>query len=93
MSKVTTVKIDVTKIDKNRLFNGKKGTYLDAVIVWKEDQYGNDGFIAESVSKEEREAGKNGTILGNVKNVGTKQQNSAPVADPHAEEKDNSFPF
>ncbi len=64
------VKIDVTKIDKNRLFKGEKGTYLDAttfVDVDQLDQYGNNGFIAQQVSKEEREKGVQGPILGNVK--------------------------
>jgi hypothetical protein len=31
------------------------------------DQYGNHGFIVQSVSKEERESGVKGTVLGNVK--------------------------
>ena len=64
------VKIDVTKIDKNRLFKGEKGIYLDAttfVDVDQLDQYGNNGFIAQQVSKEEREKGVQGPILGNVK--------------------------
>lgn len=64
------VRIDVRKIDKNRLFNGEKGTYLDLstfIDLDQKDQYGNNGFITESVSKEEREQGIQGTILGNVK--------------------------
>lgn len=64
------VRIDVTKIDKNRLFKGEKGTYLDLstfIDLDQKDQYGNNGFITESVSKEEREHGVQGTILGNVK--------------------------
>jgi hypothetical protein len=31
------------------------------------DKYGNHGFIVQSVSKEERESGVKGTVLGNVK--------------------------
>jgi len=31
------------------------------------DQYGNNGFIVESITKEEREQGKKGTIIGNAK--------------------------
>ena len=64
------VRIDVTKIDTNRLFKGKKGAYLDLstfIDLDQKDQYGNNGFITESVSKEEREQGVQGTILGNVK--------------------------
>lgn len=93
MSKVTSVKIDVSKIDKSRLYKGKKGTYLDAVIVWGEDQYGNDGFIAESVSKEEREAGKKGTIIGNVKNLGGTPNQSQPDETLSELDDENDLPF
>jgi len=71
MAKVgVRLKIDVTKIEKARLFKGQKGTYLDAtcfIDINEEDQYGNHGFIAQDVTKEEREAGTKGPILGNVK--------------------------
>ena len=65
-----SVKIDVSKIDKNRLFKGEKGTYLDLTTFIDTDElgkYGDNGFISQSVTKEEREAGKKGDILGNVK--------------------------
>ena len=62
-----TGRIDVTKIDKEKLFIGKKGTYLDFVIIdTPNSEYGN-AMIVESITKEEREAGKKGTILGNIK--------------------------
>lgn len=74
------LKIDVTKIDKARLYKGQKGTYLDAVIFIRDevDQYGNNGMIVQSVSKEERENGVKGAILGNVK----VDMGSAPQARP-----------
>lgn len=66
-----SVKLDVTKIDKSRLFKGEKGTYLDLttfIELDEQDQYGNNGFIAQSLSKEERESGADKPpILGNVK--------------------------
>jgi len=64
--------INVSKINKDRLFSGKKGKYLDATIIIDTEevnQYGDNGFIAENISKEEREAGDKGTILGNAKIV------------------------
>lgn len=69
MSIVINVKLDVKKIEKERLYQGSKGTYLDAAVILYEqpDKYGNDGMIVQNVSKEERAAGKKGTILGNVK--------------------------
>lgn len=73
MSKLIAIKIDVTKIDKERLFQGAKGQYLDAVVFVndEEGQYGDNGMITQSVSKDERGAGVKGNILGNVKILGT----------------------
>lgn len=68
---VITGSINVMKIDKARLIEGKKGKYLNIVIFLNDetDQYGNNGMIVQSVSKEEREAGERGEILGNVKSL------------------------
>lgn len=60
------VSIDVTKIEKARLYQGKKGKYLTMttfIDVEQTDQYGNNGFIAH---KKEQD-GQNAPILGNVK--------------------------
>ena len=66
-----SIKLDVTKIDKARLFKGEKGTYLDLttfVELDEKDQYENNGFISQSQTKEERDAGAERTpILGNVR--------------------------
>ena len=65
-----SIKIDVTKIDKALLYKGKKGVYLDATCFMNPDeegQYGDHGIINQSVSKEAREAGEKGALLGNVK--------------------------
>lgn len=66
-----SLKIDVTKIDKTRLFQGKNGAkYLDITTFVDLDtpsQYGDHGFITQNVSKEERDNGVKGEILGNTK--------------------------
>jgi hypothetical protein len=71
MSKVgIKLKIDVSKIDKALLFKGQKGVYLDATVfvnLDNADQYGNNGMITQDEKKENRDAGKNGPILGNCK--------------------------
>ena len=62
------IKIDVTKIDKARLFKGQKGKYLDATIfvdLDQKDQYGNNGMITQDVIKDEKAQGVKGNILGN----------------------------
>jgi len=76
MNNIIRLKIDVTKIDKERLFQGQKGTYLDAALIPTPDsKYGEDYMITQDVSREEREAGVKGAILGNAKIV---QRNSQP---------------
>lgn len=63
------VKLDVTKIEKARLFKGQKGTYLDATVfidVDQKDQYDNNGMVTQDIPKEEKDAGGQGAILGNV---------------------------
>jgi len=65
-----SVKIDVSKIDKSRLFKGEKGTYLDLTTFIDTEnpgQYGDHGFISQSISKEEKAANVQTPILGNVK--------------------------
>jgi hypothetical protein len=71
MSKIgVSLKIDVSKIEKARLFKGAKGVYLDAtafIDLDELDQYGNSGMITQDVTKEEKGTGVKGPILGNSK--------------------------
>lgn len=83
-----TLKLDVTKIDKAKLFAGKNGAkYLDIVLFERDDAYGNNFMVVQSVSKEERQAGKRGAILGNGKYVG---ERATPAPARRAEERSNS---
>lgn len=84
-----SAKINVLKIDKNRLFKGSAGTYLDIVLIphrQGRDQYGQDGFVAENLSKEERESGAKGSILGYYK------QSDRQAAKPDTEQKQQKAP-
>ena len=63
-------KIDVTKIIREAMFKGQKGTYLDFKVfidVDVQDQYGNNGMVTQELSKEARDRNEQGPILGNVK--------------------------
>ena len=70
MSKIgVRLKINVSEIEKARLFKGKKGVYLDATVfidIDQKDQYDNNGMITQDIKKEEKDAGVQGNILGNV---------------------------
>ena len=68
MNETIKAKIDVTKIDKMNLFQGKKGTYLDLILIpTPGNRFGHDYIVVQSICKEDREAGKRGEILGNAK--------------------------
>lgn len=95
------LKIDVTKIDKNHLFQGKNGKYLDAALHDKPNDFG-DGFITQSVSKEERAKGVKGPIIGNWKKIGSSQakgeqppqkKTAEKVTKPAAPADDDQCPF
>ena len=98
---VITFSIDLTKIDKTRIKDvvrkdGTTAKFLNLVMMTNEqaDQYGNDGFIAESVSKEEKEQGKKGAILGNCKILGKPQaQASAPPQNTASANVVDDLPF
>jgi len=61
------IRVDVSKIDKARLYKGAKGTYLTMttfIDTDQKDEYDNNGFIAHKKEKDEQ---GNPPILGNVK--------------------------
>ena len=61
------LKIDVSKIDKSKLFKGEKGTYLDLtafINVDEQGQYGDNGMITQSWKDQQK---GEGPILGNAK--------------------------
>ena len=63
------LKINVSEIEKARLFKGKKGVYLDAttfITLDGQDKYGQNGFITQDVTKEESDNNVKGPIIGNV---------------------------
>jgi len=92
-----SIKIDVSKIDKARLFKGEKGTYLDLTTFIDTDnpgQYGDHGFISQSVSKDERDAGVKTPILGNVKVFMVKDGDKQPASSAQAPaDFDDEIPF
>jgi len=83
------LKIDVTKIEKARLFPGKNGAkYLDVVMIeTPNNQYGDSHMLVQSVTKEEREKGIKGPILGNAKTLGGPSQSRPTTPTPDGEPK------
>jgi hypothetical protein len=80
----------VSKIEKARLFKGAKGTYLDLttfVDLDNQDKYENNGFVSQSVSKEERDAKVQTPILGNVKVFYREDAPADPAGRQYAKEQ------
>ena len=99
MNRLITAQIDVTKIDKSKLFKGKKGTYLDLTIWLNEtpDKFGNDISIEQRTGK-----GDNKIFLGNGKfyvKDEKKEAQLAPITSagyddlPVGDDGEDSLPF
>jgi hypothetical protein len=95
MSKVgVSLKVNVLKIEKARLFAGAKGKYLDCTVfidLDELDQYGQSGMITQDVSKDEKQQGVKGPILGNAK-VFWSENGSAPQKQASAVPQGKSAP-
>lgn len=71
LPKSISVSINLDKVEAQHLFQGQKGKYLDLRLFLTEgNEYGNDYMVVQGVSKEKREAGERGPILGNGKVFG-----------------------
>ena len=82
MSKLILASIDVTKIQKALLYQGKKGTYLK-LSIWQNDepdQYGNDFSIQQTTGKDDPKI-----FLGNGKYYKASEQKSEPKSEPEAQ--------
>jgi len=79
MGKFVVIKINVSAIEKEHLYKGAKGTYLDLAVRLNDepDKYGHHGMVTQGISKELRAAGVRGAILGNAKIIGDVEQKAA----------------
>ena len=97
MSKLIKLNIDVTKIDKSKLFVGAKGTYLD-LDCWIDESADADWKIVslnQSQSKEERDAKAKKNYVGNgeLKFGWDERTPSAPQAAELTEAQAEEIPF
>tara|TARA_R110002012_G_scaffold85883_7_gene213977 strand:+ start:4738 stop:5061 length:324 start_codon:yes stop_codon:yes gene_type:complete len=107
MASIIKTSINLNKIPKDKIIEGKKGKYLPITITLNDelDQFGNNGPIIVSQTKEERETKTEKVYLGNVQVVWTNDQNVnpapkqetaapvAPVAQPAAAAPVDDLPF
>ena len=104
MALILAASINLNEIPKDKIIIGKKGKYLPISITLNDelDQFGNQGPVIVSQSKEEREAKQAKTYLGNVKLVWTneevkkfdnQQQQAAPPVPQHQNVLEDDLPF
>ena len=99
MASIINASINLDKITKEKIYQGKKGKYLNLTFALNEEtRHGNNVSISESLTKEEREAGAEKNYLGNGKVVWTDGQITLAVreeetANAQPQAKTDDFPF
>ena len=101
MAVIINGSINLSKIPKDKIIDGKNGKYLPFSITVNDelDQFGNQGPVVVAQSKEERENKEQRTFLGNVNVAWTNgkieklnKQDATPVA-PKAQPASSDLPF
>ena len=102
MASIIATSIDLTKIPKDKIIEGKKGKYLPITITLNDelDQFGNNGPVVVQQTKEERDAKTEKVYLGNVKvvwtngdNVSVAPREDAPAMTQQVQQPVDDLPF
>ena len=95
MASIIKTSIDLNKIPKDKIFKGKKGSYLPITITLNDelDQFGNQGPVVVEQTKEERDAKAPKTYLGNVKVVWSNGTNVEPAPRDNQSAPADDLPF
>lgn len=87
-----SVSVNVSLLDKDRFFKGKKGKYADLVLWESEGTKGEE--YGDYIVKQKGEKGEKLPILGNAKNFDLKGDKAKPKKrDNDDEEEDDDIPF
>lgn len=91
MAQIISVSIDLNKLDKSRIVEGKNGAkyYNFTINVNDEkDNYGNDASVTISQTAEERQAKAQRTFVGNGRVVWS-NSNTTPQASNNSQSEPN----
>lgn len=83
-------------IKENGVYVTEKGQYLELTLIPNRDgpgQHGDDGFVTVNLSREQREAGEKGPIVGNWRHLKRPVATPPPVQTATAEDDDYDIPF
>ena len=81
-------------MDKQYLYEGKTGKFLEVTLLESKngpDKYGNDGFVVQGVSKEARDRGERGPIIGSWKHSTKAPRSQGHPTGGHQPVDDNLF--
>ena len=102
MASIISGNINLSKIDKSKIYEGKKGKYYPVTVVINNEvgEYGDSGYIMTEQTKEQREAKEAKSYLGNVKVVWTdgepipqKESQQMPMQAATNSSGDDDLPF
>jgi len=90
MNKLFIGKINLSKIDKTKLFKGEKGMWMDIAVWFSEepDQYGNNLSIQQSTKK-----GESKIYLGEAKFFIPKEEKKTGKVDVTSMSNPDDLPF
>ena len=91
---MSTIRLSINAdlIKKEMLFVGKKGRYLDLVLIPTPNSEYGDYMVKQSIPYEERQSGKEGVIFGNAK-ISVPRAGGMPVDEPPVVDEDQDLPF
>lgn len=91
-----SLSIKTEKIEKQHLIEGKNGKIISVILFENKDgkgQYGDDGYAVQGITKEKREAGERGPIIGNWRHMEVQAKAPAKSAPRDEEQGDQDIPF
>jgi|TARA_R100001463_G_scaffold29711_3_gene67601 hypothetical protein len=87
MATILNTSINLSKVPKDKIIEGKKGKYLPVTITINDDvdQFGQQGSLTVQQTKEQRENKEPKVYLGNINVVWTNGQNVEPAPRDNAQ--------
>lgn len=101
MAAICSVKLDLSKIDKSKIYKGKNGSYYEFTISIndKTSQYGENISASESQTKEERDSKADRKFIGGGKVIWVSEdgisvaEKTGETQKPQPHKVDDILPF
>ena len=74
MTHLITVKLNLSKLEERWIVRGKRGEWTDLLLIeTPNNEYGNSHMVVQAVTKDAKDQGLRGPIVGNTKTFGIKR--------------------